>query len=126
MGTNCKFAHGPQELRSSGGQPGNFKTRMCKTFLSGETCPAGPGCHFAHGTKELRNMFKPVLGVMNGNSSHVDNTKTVLCKNWAEKRSCSYGDTCNFAHGVEQIRDPKEVKVNIERFFYYTDSKIFF
>ena len=104
-------------------QPSNYKTKMCKTFLSGGTCSTGSQCHYAHGTRELRNMFKPVaagVGQGQGSVSHggghsawgvTANVKTVLCKNWADGSGCNYGDNCSFAHGEEQLQGSKEQKV---------------
>ena len=60
-----------------------YKTEMCKTWLSDGTCPYGPKCQFAHGEHELRKRF---------------GKKTKVCKNMLLFGKCKYGKRCSFIH----------------------------
>lgn len=53
-GGNCKFAHGPDDLRPK--PPSNLKTKMCDNWKRDGTCPFGEKCKFAHGDGDLRPM----------------------------------------------------------------------
>eukprot|EP00929_Paragymnodinium_shiwhaense_P121764 TRINITY_DN94132_c0_g1_i1.p1 TRINITY_DN94132_c0_g1~~TRINITY_DN94132_c0_g1_i1.p1 ORF type:complete len:280 (-),score=21.77 TRINITY_DN94132_c0_g1_i1:69-908(-) len=59
------------------------KTRFCKYYLAGETCPHGGNCSFAHGDHELRSV--PDL-------SH---TRACL---WYAAGACAAGAKCKFTH----------------------------
>ncbi|CAJ0594759.1 unnamed protein product [Cylicocyclus nassatus] len=57
MGSRCKFAHGPEELRVAETQPqrqlnSRYKTKLCKNFgpYSSNYCPYGLRCEFIHPT----------------------------------------------------------------------------
>lgn len=54
MGTNCQFAHGEIELRST---PNLFKTSLCTVFAKTGTCPHGEKCRYAHGEQDIRPPF---------------------------------------------------------------------
>lgn len=53
MATNCPFAHGETELRST---PNLFKTSLCTLFMKSGNCVHGEKCRYAHGQQELRQM----------------------------------------------------------------------
>ena len=87
----------------------NFKTRLCKTFVSMGMCPNGFNCGYAHGVVELRTTNgshgphgAQVLRYNNQGGSQ--GLKTVMCKNWMENQDCQFGNRCNFAHGEEQLK----------------------
>lgn len=54
MGSRCKFAHGPEELRVSDAPPraqnARYKTKLCKNFgpYTSNYCPYGLRCEFIH------------------------------------------------------------------------------
>lgn len=68
-GTNCMYAHGPEDLRAPGmklsreedmmvkrvatGGGHGFKTSLCKLFAMGR-CSHGKSCVFAHGASDVR------------------------------------------------------------------------
>ena len=85
FGDDCAFAHGCDELQK---MPNLRKTRLCKSFTSGECNDAG--CAFAHSEEELRStdLFY----------------KKNLCM-WYEKGRCRNGSQCRFAHGIEEVVD---------------------
>eukprot|EP00760_Papus_ankaliazontas_P008262 PhM_4_TR13715/c1_g1_i1/m.29236 len=76
FGSNCAFAHGPNEqrsrlinvqfvrkLRTKGRErasvdPSRYKVRMCDSYVSGGTaaCEYGENCMYAHGVHELRSI----------------------------------------------------------------------
>jgi len=85
FGDDCAFAHGCDELQK---MPNLHKTRLCKSFASGECNDAE--CTFAHSEEELRStdLFY----------------KKNLCM-WYEKGRCRNGRQCRFAHGIEEVVD---------------------
>jgi len=85
FGDNCAFAHGCDELQKT---PNFHKTRLCKSFASGECNDAK--CVFAHSEEELRStdLF----------------CKKDLCM-WYEKGRCRKGSQCRFAHGTKEVVD---------------------
>lgn len=50
-GTDCKFAHGEQELRMA---PDLTCTQMCQEMLKFGECSRGASCHHAHRPEDLR------------------------------------------------------------------------
>ncbi|PIO72648.1 hypothetical protein TELCIR_05412 [Teladorsagia circumcincta] len=54
MGSRCKFAHGPEELRVADAPPrapnARYKTKLCKNFgpYASNYCPYGLRCEFIH------------------------------------------------------------------------------
>jgi len=50
-GDFCRFAHGSNELRVRPKPHRNYKTELCKKFLSG-FCPYGARCCFVHNPNE--------------------------------------------------------------------------
>ena len=125
---DCKYAHGPQELRGphngppqaysggpqaySGGPPGQYKTALCKNILEQGHCGRGDSCHFAHSSAELRAK-KPTMGSVPMSSPFKrkrENVKTVLCQNYSAFGECQYMDNCSFAHGIEELSDNKRQK----------------
>lgn len=84
---NCKFAHGPRELKHA---PNLKKTKLCFDFLQG-CCSRGDACSFAHCNEDLR----VTAGVY----------KTQMC-HFFESGSCKKGDRCKHAHGARDLRRP--------------------
>jgi len=124
---DCKYAHGPQELRGhptgppppsfSSGPSGQYKTALCKNILEQGHCARGDSCHFAHSSAELRAKKPTGMGGAGpmGSGPTVfkrkrDNAKTVLCQNYSAFGECQYMDNCSFAHGVEELSGNKRPK----------------
>jgi len=57
-GKSCRFAHGTNELRERPKPNRNYKTAICKKFLSG-FCPYGSRCYFIH---DLKNQNSAIGG----------------------------------------------------------------
>lgn len=66
------------------------KTRLCKFYSSGGSCPRGNSCKFAHGEGELQ--VAPDL-------SH-----TKMCPNLLRYGVCKRGPSCRFAHSDDELR----------------------
>ena len=64
----------------------NYKTELCKTFLSTGKYPYGNKCLFAQCKNELINKHQ------------CKNHKQKPCKSLNEKGFCLYGTRCNFMH----------------------------
>ena len=78
----------------------NYKTELCKQFLSRGYCPYGRKCRFAHGTNEL---IKKI---------HRANYKKEKCKSFYENGYCSYGSRCQFRHDERKFKN-----INISYFY---------
>ncbi|KAJ9079677.1 hypothetical protein DSO57_1032984 [Entomophthora muscae] len=46
-GNKCKFAHGPEEIRTIARHP-KYKTQLCRSFFEGRDCPYGKRCCYLH------------------------------------------------------------------------------
>ncbi|KAL1460832.1 hypothetical protein WDU94_012775 [Cyamophila willieti] len=51
--TDCKFAHGPEELRMVFRHP-RYRTKYCENYHNNAYCPYGPRCYFIHEDKTGR------------------------------------------------------------------------
>ena len=78
----------------------NYKTELCKTFLSRGYCPYGSKCRFAHGKEELIEKI------------HEANYKKEKCKSFHEKGFCPYGYRCQFQHDERNFKN-----INISYFY---------
>ena len=76
---DCKYAHGPHELRSSSG-------------------PVNAGMNMRHVPPKPPN----ISGLMSSNQY-----KTAMCKSILEMDHCTFGDRCNFAHSSMEVRAKK-------------------
>lgn len=83
LGTDCKFAHDPSEVRSV---PNLAKTKLCPKFMAGKC--SNENCTFAHGEAEL--VATPSF-------------KKKVCV-WHQQGKCRNGAKCGFAHDVSEIR----------------------
>lgn len=50
-GKRCRYAHGPEELRPIS-RSNQYKTKTCKAYHEGGTCPYGIRCTFIHHTSD--------------------------------------------------------------------------
>ena len=71
----------------------NYKTELCKKFMSTGFCPYGNKCRFAHGKNEL---ITKIQGA---------NYKTDKCKSFYEKGYCPYGSRCKFQHDERKFNN---------------------
>eukprot|EP00746_Dinoflagellata_sp_MGD_P126058 gnl/MRDRNA2_/MRDRNA2_60986_c1_seq1.p1 gnl/MRDRNA2_/MRDRNA2_60986_c1~~gnl/MRDRNA2_/MRDRNA2_60986_c1_seq1.p1 ORF type:complete len:371 (-),score=54.28 gnl/MRDRNA2_/MRDRNA2_60986_c1_seq1:418-1530(-) len=85
-GSNCRFAHGPEELVN---QPDLSKTSMCPDLVTGNGKCTRPGCQYAHSAEEIRTT----------NFCY----KTTQCM-WYAMGKCRNGSNCRFAHGEADSR----------------------
>jgi len=71
FGVNCNYAHGVRELQKAAAAAStassasvdnasnpNFKTVLCKSYMSGSYCQFGDKCQYAHGRHELREKVR--------------------------------------------------------------------
>ena len=95
--------HSRSEERSV--SPQNFKTELCRNFITTGCCAWGTSCCFAHGKDEIRGRnINPVF------------YKTKLCKNYHYQGFCCYANRCQYYHFkrnhiFREIRDVFEKKL---------------
>lgn len=91
----------------------NYKTDLCRNWMTDGNCEFESDCAYAHGPHELVN--KPSPKNLN------KNYKTKICKQWHEDTpgECTYGEKCQFIHkekvyGETECKkgQPKNIKIN--------------
>jgi len=70
--TNCRYAHGYEELRATDGL---FKSELCHGWAAGN-CRFGASCRFAHGANQLRSA-NPEQQSLPSHSSHMQNVSVI-------------------------------------------------
>ena len=67
----------------------NYKTELCRNWLTTGSCEFDHDCAYAHGNSELI-----------GKKTCHKNYKTKMCKKWHVETpgNCKYGDKCQFIH----------------------------
>ena len=106
-GSDCLFAHGPEELRefTVSESKQEYKTVLCKHWEDDGKCQWGEQCKWAHGKEDLQTASHRPGG---GQAMHVHSQhKTVLCSKWTEG-ACQYGARCMFAHGQAELRSAQQ------------------
>lgn len=78
-GNTCPFAH---NLREFGGQ---YKPRLCPSFIKTGNCLKKGICMYAHSKEELPPSFK-----------------CIMCQNFSSG-TCRKSNICQFAHGEEEL-----------------------
>jgi hypothetical protein len=58
----------------------NYKTSLCRHYMTKGYCSLSTTCHFAHGEEELRNKVDPVPHFVPPMPKPVSIYKTQLCK----------------------------------------------
>lgn len=85
MGTRCKFAHGPEELRvlDQPPRPPNtrYKTKLCKNFgpFSSNYCPYGLRCEFIHPSDKEYALVASSMHRSARGLNHVDSLSQNAC-----------------------------------------------
>jgi hypothetical protein len=67
-----------------------YKTELCQSWISTDTCRYGNKCQYAHGKDELRPVIRH------------PKYKTEICKTFSTTGQCSYGKRCRFVHTQDE------------------------
>ncbi|WKX91377.1 hypothetical protein Q1695_009879 [Nippostrongylus brasiliensis] len=100
MGSRCKFAHGPEELRVADAPPkapnARYKTKLCKNFgpFASNYCPYGLRCEFIHpNDKEYALVCPAPPHPSSRNPNHIDNLSQNMC-NVTPENMCDAPPIC--------------------------------